>query len=262
MFDPAELLAVLTASLAGSLHCAAMCGGFATAAAGGLDGGVRPHRARWRLAAYAAGRAVGYAGLGALAGFAGVHLQLAGEAITGLQSWISVATGVLLVTAGVFAIAGWTPGGAWRGDANDLVALRRREARPGLIRRLRLVLGGFWARQDAWGAGALGLASALLPCGWLWAFVVLALGSGSTAAGAILMLVFWLGTVPALTGVGWLSSAFGRRLSPHAPRVVAGVMIALGLWALLGRWSSPDALDALGGEPCRHELVDGDGASP
>ena len=42
----------------------------------------------------------------------------------------------------------------------------------------------------------LGLFSTLLPCGWLYAFAVLAAGTGGPWTGMLVMAAFWAGTVP------------------------------------------------------------------
>ena len=78
-------------------------------------------------------------------------------------------------------------------------------------------------------ASLIGLATPLLPCGWLYAFVAIAAGAGGPLSGALVMVAFWVGTVPALLAVaGGLRAAAGplRRALP----VIAGVaMIAVGL---------------------------------
>jgi len=86
----------------------------------------------------------------------------------------------------------------------------------------------------------IGLLTTLLPCGWLYAFAAVAAGTASPALGALTMAVFWLGTLPVLVslgaGVQRLTGAMGRRL----PHLTALVLIAVGLWTLIGR----GALDA------------------
>lgn len=260
-----QLAGVFVASVAGSLHCVAMCGGFATAAAGGLGAPGRPavadgtavdRGAVRRQLSYAAGRLLGYLSLGALAGLLGAGLQLAGSTLASVQGVATWLTGVGLVVAGLWALIGPRTGlglgeAPTGGASEELVGLDgRRGPRRGPVARARTVLARAWMRGDAWGAGLLGLSSALLPCGWLWGFVALAAGTGSALAGATLMAVFWAGSAPALAGVAWLTSGLGRKLSPHAPRIVAVAMIALGLWSLAGRAWMPSVVDTLGGEPC------------
>ena len=84
----------------------------------------------------------------------------------------------------------------------------------------------------------------LLPCGWLWAFVVSAAGTASPVAGALVMAVFWLGTVPAMTGVLALGGAVLDAMRRRMPVISAGILIVLGLATLAGRWADAGATGA------------------
>jgi sulfite exporter TauE/SafE len=116
--------------------------------------------------------------------------------------------------------------------------------RPSLLDRGRLALGRLLQRSGPSAALGVGLLSALLPCAWLWSFLAAAAATGSASSGALTMLVFWAGTVPALTGVGLLAGTVGRHLGRHAPRIIAVIMIGLGAAALVGRASMQPAGDA------------------
>jgi sulfite exporter TauE/SafE len=83
--------------------------------------------------------------------------------------------------------------------------------------------------------------SGFLPCGWLWAFVVTAAGTGSAMKGAAVMTAFWAGTVPALLAVGLGAQLVSAPLRRHAPAVTAVLLVCLGLYAILGRPASVDA---------------------
>jgi len=94
----------------------------------------------------------------------------------------------------------------------------------------------------------LGLASALLPCGWLYAFVVIASGTGSVAGGVAVMAAFWLGTLPMLLGLGVGVQQLGRRIRRHVPIVMALALLAVGLTTVLGRVNVPAlAVQSAGG---------------
>ncbi len=69
----------------------------------------------------------------------------------------------------------------------------------------------------------LGLATALLPCGWLYSFVLVAAATGHPVWGMCSMAVFWLGTVPALTVGQWFWTRGGR----HMPPVFQGILLVL-----------------------------------
>jgi sulfite exporter TauE/SafE len=90
-------------------------------------------------------------------------------------------------------------------------------------------------------ATVVGLLSGVLPCGWLWAFVVTAAGTGHALTGAAVMAAFWAGTVPALVAVGLGSQLVGGRLRRHVPAVTAVLLVVLGVVALVGRPASVDA---------------------
>jgi uncharacterized protein len=209
--------AVLAASLLGSPHCAGMCGGF-VAFYTAQDG-----TARWTShAAYNGGRLVSYLALGAVAGAIGSGLDRAGAA-AGIARLAAIAAGVLMII--------------WGG----VTLLRARGVRiPG--RRLVTVdrVAGWLgtrlgSRPPTARALLLGLFTTLLPCGWLYAFVATAAGTGSVPGAMIVMAAFWLGTVPVLAGLGVVAQrAFGP-LRRHLPAVTAAAMIVIGLMMVTGR---------------------------
>lgn len=224
MIEPAALAAIALSSLLGSLHCAGMCGPLVAAACGpagsprvrvSVNGRevTRPTLVL-NLFTYHAGRLVGYVALGALAGVVGGAVNLAGRLAGAQHVALNAAAGVviLLGLGMVLASMGWAP-------------------------RLPFKLawspaGWIGARVNRWSpvarAGSIGLLSGMLPCGWLWVFVVAASGTGSLAGGMLTMLAFWLGTVPMLTVLGL---GLARLLAPLRERIpfITGVaIVALG----------------------------------
>ena len=223
--NAALLGTVFMASLAGSLHCAGMCGGF-VAFYSGSEPGRRGRRYLAHLT-YNGGRLTSYLILGALAGLLGAAVDLAGS-MAGVQRFAAIAAGTLMVAWGVYALiqaldfpipAVPLPGFILR--ISSRVSRMVRE-RPPVIRAL-----------------LLGLFSTLLPCGWLYAFAVLAAGTGGPWSGMLVMAAFWAGTVPVMLGLGlslqWLTAPIRRRL----PVVTAVVLIAVGLLWLVGRTTMP-----------------------
>jgi sulfite exporter TauE/SafE len=91
------------------------------------------------------------------------------------------------------------------------------------------------AQPPATRAAILGLGSALLPCGWLYAFVATAGGTGSALDGLLVMGVFFAGTLPMMLAFGeavrHLSGPFRR----HVPATCALVLMLLGVWTVFGR---------------------------
>jgi len=215
-------VSVLAASLLGSLHCAGMCGGFVAFYAGD------PARRRgWQAAgghlAYSAGRLSAYAALGALAGGLGGALDLGG-ALLGVQRAAAGVAGALIALWGTMAL---------------LESLGRRMPRlepPAALGRLvSRGVGLIAGRRPALRALAIGLLTGCLPCGWLYAFVVTAAGTGSVGAGAALMTVFWLGTLPVMVSLGIGLRGLAGPLRRHVPAACAVAMILVGLLAVAGR---------------------------
>jgi uncharacterized protein len=95
----------------------------------------------------------------------------------------------------------------------------------------------------------IGLLTGALPCGWLYGFVVAAAGTGSAPAGALLMTVFWAGTVPVMLGLGVGIQVAAAPLRRHLPTVCALAMIAVGALAVSGRVTSTVGIPAGGDRP-------------
>ncbi|QDV74145.1 sulfite exporter TauE/SafE family protein [Botrimarina mediterranea] len=221
----AMLLTVLSASLLGSLHCAGMCGPFCAIA---VSGGRSRGAAALLHTAYHGGRLVTYMVVGAAAGAAGALLDLA-STLAGLQPIALALAGGVMVLFGLAEIARlrkWKIGlakfGHWRPPAAWVRLVQRGQR--------------FAARQAALPrAMVIGLLTTLLPCGWLYAFVVTAAGSGGPIQGALVMATFWVGTLPVLlslgVGVRQLAGVLGERL----PIATAAALVAVGCVTLSGR---------------------------
>jgi sulfite exporter TauE/SafE len=225
----AAWLSVLAASLLGSVHCAAMCGGFVAAYAGaearGAGGRAAAH------AAYNGGRLLTYLGLGAVAGALGHALDLAGRA-AGVAHVAGIVTGVLLLVSGALGLSA----------RSELVRLKRGPGGSltrGLGKGLGALLASFREKPAPVRAAVLGLSSTLLPCGWLYAFAAFAAGSGSASAGAFLMSAFWLGSLPVMLGVGLSLQGLSSRFKRELPRLRSLLVLGVGAFTLLTRLQMP-----------------------
>lgn len=205
------------AGLAGGfLHCAAMCGPFVmaqTLARMGARMGDGPVRlAGAALAPYHLGRFVSYTALGAVLGGLGGALA----SVPGLR----LAIPILLALAGVLFLL-QASGIAFGSQSGFLAARLGRAVRPLLE-----------APGPARGF-ALGIALGFLPCGFLYAALAAAAGSGAAFDGAMAMAGFALGTVPALLVVGFAGAMAAKRwraaLATAAPALMA-VNAALLFW--------------------------------
>lgn len=217
------LLPSLTAALLGSLHCVGMCGGLLAVASDGTGS------ARQRLGVqlgYQVARLASYVVLGAAAGTLGRALDLAGQA-AGLGKAAAIVAGLTMMAWGVWAML------AAAGARLRLPAVR-------LLPSSALSwLGRARQRSPLARALLLGGASALLPCGFLYAFALAAAATASPWAGALVTASLWLGSLPALLGFGFLLSTALARLKRHIPFVSAAAVFTLGVVTLNSRMNVP-----------------------
>ena len=80
----------------------------------------------------------------------------------------------------------------------------------------------------------LGALTVFIPCGITQAMMATALGTGSAALGAALMLAFTLGTSPVFFVVAYLATELSARLEKFFMRFVAAVVLVLGLVTMSG----------------------------
>lgn len=214
-------IGVLVASLLGSMHCAGMCGPF-VAFYTGSEPDPRRHLARAHVA-YNAGRLAAYLTLGAVAGAVGAGLDRVGMA-AGVGRLAAIVAGTLMVLWGGAVLL------ALRG-----VRLPLLRAPAALLRAVNAVVARVRSWPPAARAGVTGLMTALLPCGWLYAFVATAAGTGSPVRAALVMAVFWAGTLPVMLSLGLGLQRLTGPLRARLPAVTATVVVVLGLLSIAGR---------------------------
>lgn len=219
---PSAILTAFVVGLLGGVHCVGMCGGIVSL----LSLGMAPER-RARLASalplqlgYNLGRILGYGVAGALAGGLGALLAGSGAVLLGQRALYALAA-LVMIALGLY-LGGW-----WRG----LAAVERAG---GLLWRRLEPIGRRLLPIRSWRqAVAVGLVWAWLPCGLVYSVLILALGTGSPTAGAMVLLAFGLGTLPTLLGIGLLAGAAARCMESLWLRRGAGlVVIGFGAYAL------------------------------
>jgi sulfite exporter TauE/SafE len=211
------LLTVFATSLIGSLHCAGMCGPFAWLTVSHAT----PQR--WvivqAMGGYHGARLVLYASLGGLAGGLGWIVDLGGSA-AGLQQLAAWLAGLAMIGYGLLRLIG-SRNGSWGG------AIFSRIAGPPTrwLATAHHVRG--WRR-----AALIGMVSSLMPCGWLYAFVLAATGTGNPGAGAVLMVAFWLGTVPILALIVIGAGRCAPAVAVRVPQMLAVAVLLIGVYTI------------------------------
>jgi len=213
----------LLAGLLGGVHCAAMCGGIATAfpAMRGAAGGGASLRTALEPNL---GRVAGYTVAGAIAG--GVGHGIVGLArLPALGLALRAAVGVVLVIAALRLL-----------DVRGRLAFLAVPGAAGyrLLRPLqqRLLPADSSAKRLAagmlWGWLPCGLSATLLAAAWLQAHAL---------QGALTMFAFGLGTLPLMVPLTWSGARLGQWLRRGPWRIAAGLLVlCAGLLTISAPW--------------------------
>jgi hypothetical protein len=218
-----DLIGMFMLGLLGTGHCVGMCGPLIFAFPG-RSGRFMSHV--W----YHLGRVTTYVAVGALLG--GASALLAGlrttAAAADLQLGLRLFAAALLALLGLIRL-GWLQEPGWL----DRLSPQR-------IPGFKRTLSGATETPTPAAFFPLGLLLGLLPCGLSYGAFAQALGSGSAAAGGLLVSAFAAGTVPGLLLLGTGLSAIVRRYRRPSD-IIAGILM-LFMAAMLVR----KALHALG----------------
>ena len=178
-----ELWTAFLLGFVGSAHCAGMCGPLALALPGGSS--TRATFFAGRLL-YNFGRIITYAVMGAAFGLVG-H----GFAIAGLQRWVSLVVGALILLGLLVSPR----------SANAVPVTRT-------VNWLKSALGSLLRRRALSSLFGIGLLNGLLPCGLVYVACAGATASGNVLSGIQYMIAFGLGTLPMMLAL----SLAGHRL--------------------------------------------------
>ena len=188
-----------------SVHCIAMCGGInltqSTMAAKGGAGVVRSNLA------YNIGRVISYTVIGGIVGGIGSVVSISGA----LKGAVTVAVGIIMILMALSMLGVFRP-----------------------LRKLSLHLpAGLYRKLSGSAAGrsslVIGLLNGLMPCGPLQSMQIYALSTGSIIRGALSMLLFSLGTVPLMLGLGVFSGGLNRKRAGIMLTVSAILVFVMGI---------------------------------
>lgn len=213
----ATLLTAFLLGLAGSSHCVGMCGGISCAL--GLAG--RPTALTALL--YQLGRLLSYGAIALLLGSVVMQLQTAAPQ---LALWLRTVAGVLLIMMALYSLRWWQ-------GITVLETAGGKLWRPLQRKLLPLLPANGYAR-----ALCMGLVWGWLPCALVYSTLAWAVTQSSSAWQASgLMLVFGLGTAPAMLAAGIFAQQLKKLQQQLQFRRVLGVLLlAMGAWTLWGVW--------------------------
>ncbi|MBU1191425.1 MAG: sulfite exporter TauE/SafE family protein [Gammaproteobacteria bacterium] len=204
-----------------------MCGGIIGALSLSLPPAVRSQRLKLfsYTLAYSAGRIASYGLAGALMGGLGGKLftTISPEYGHQLLRWIAA---LLLIGVGLY-LAGWFPKFA-----------RMESLGKPLWRQLEPLGQRLLPVRSPLQALGFGLVWGWLPCGLVYSTLLWAASSGSAGQGALYMLAFGAGTLPAVLTTGLLAGWMTRLT--RIPRVRQGIGLSLIVFGLASIWFVPD----------------------
>ncbi|HEY6627111.1 MAG TPA: sulfite exporter TauE/SafE family protein [Ignavibacteriaceae bacterium] len=180
-----EIYAAFFIGLVGSLHCIGMCGPIAIALPVPDSSNLSFFTGR---ILYNLGRVVTYAFLGAVLGLVGSKIALAGA-----QQVVSIVLGVVII------IAVLLPQKYKNYFAQHPIIQK-------LAHPLKSNIGVLFSKGTFSAMFLIGILNGFLPCGLVYVALAGAIASGDAISGAAVMILFGLGTVPAM----FAASVFGK----------------------------------------------------
>jgi sulfite exporter TauE/SafE len=191
--------------LAGSIHCAGMCGPIA------LMFSSLTARKSVVAVLYNAGRAITYGVLGLISGLIGSAIFMGG----GQQALSIVGGSIILIVLLLSQIN---------------IPFLRKVQEP-IQCFVRTKLSALYKRKNASGVLGVGLLNGLLPCGLVYAAVGGAAATGNVWQGGLYMIIFALGTMPVMLTLSLigtrLSGVVHRKLNKVIPYTIAVMAILL-----------------------------------
>jgi sulfite exporter TauE/SafE len=191
-----ELLTALTIGFLGSFHCIGMCGPIAIALPVPRSSNIVFFTGR---VLYNFGRLISYGLMGLLFGFLGK-----GFVVWGYQQSLSIALGVTIIVL-IFIPARYK---------NKLLGMNviLKVTQP-----LKKSIGKLFNRDSLPSFLLIGFLNGFLPCGFVYIGLAGATATGSPVTGMLFMVLFGLGTVPAMLAV----SLFGKLINLNVRRKIS-----------------------------------------
>jgi sulfite exporter TauE/SafE len=208
----AILSAAFLLGLASNVHCIGMCGPIAMAIPIKVNT-QNPISSKFLgVFLYNIGRVITYSFLGLIAGIAGISIQL-----IGFLQGASIVAGILII---LFAWRGFFPNFGTNKFEEGVFRFIRKQFK--VIRQLNSTGRTF----------LFGVLNGILPCGMVYLALLNSLVSPSIELSVLAMMVFGLGTLPAMIAISFLGTNLQQMISKY--KIVVPVLITIvGLLSIL-----------------------------
>ncbi len=198
-----------------TVHCLGMCGGIIGALTFSLPEHIRSNR--WRLipyvSAYNIGRITSYSLAGALAG--GLGGNIIGLLPTYGHLILQLTASILMIGIGLY-LAGWFPN-----------FVRIEHIGKPIWKKLEPISQKLIPVKSPGHAYLFGFVWGWLPCGLVYTALIWSATASSAKDGALLMLAFGAGTLPAVMIAGILTGWFTRLIRTSYIRPIIGLIIII-----------------------------------
>lgn len=191
----------------GSLHCIGMCGPLVMAIPAGKGGKFRFSITR---IIYHTGRIITYALMGIVFGLIGDRLKM-----FAWQQYVSIGMGVFLLIVGISSLV-------------KTSSFQRIPFFDKIYALLKTSISKFIRKDTLSAHFILGFLNGLLPCGFVYVAIAGAVALGNIWQGMLFMILFGIGTSPALIGLAWLPQLVNikRYFSPNKLVPVFSIVFA------------------------------------
>ena len=204
LFSKIFPLSIILASILGSGHCVAMCGAFQFILG----------KEKCSIYYYHVGRLLSYSVLGALAAQLGKSLFA-----QSLYRSASIASAFFLLFWFI-----WIGLRLWKKQPLHFsLATPLQKMAPHSFTKI----ASTFSTAPKIKALAIGISSVLLPCGWLYSYVLLAASTQNLSTGVSLMFFFWLGSLPAFSLLAYGKKILQEKLSSQIlQQLSSGLVLA------------------------------------
>lgn len=196
----------------GSLHCVGMCGPLALAL-------PLPTKSAGKKAIgatlYNVGRAFTYGLLGLIFGLLGAGLKL-----SGIQQWVSIACGVIMILSVIL------PGVIKLPKSSNKISTS-------IYSSLKKKIGDSLSRQKLSNLLVIGVLNGFLPCGLVYVAISRAITSNTVADSVVFMVFFGLGTLPLMFAIAYFANIIKSRFLHKLRKAIPIFIIILGVLFIL-----------------------------
>jgi hypothetical protein len=210
-------VSALVMGLLGSGHCIAMCGGISSSLTLAVE---NKSNIRKYTFLYNIGRLLSYGIAGAIV--AGLGQQLASRS-SAFSYILSISSAVFMILVGLY-IMRLTMSLNWLERLGKLVIWQH------IVRFNKKLL----PLNSHYKALAYGMLWGWLPCGLVYSALLFSISAQSMLGGALFMMTFALGTLPAMVGLAFAAEKLQRTLNHTIMRLVFGnILIFYGFYLLI-----------------------------